>query len=82
MPGDADAYVLLSDSSKACVGGVSYLGWVYGEGVCGLTPDKRVTLNWYTIDDMSVALVSVILLYIYNPTDFKYRVRHPLVVSR
>ena len=62
MPGDADAYVLLSDSSKACVGGVSYIGSVYGEGVCGLTPDKRVTINWYKRDALSSALVSVILL--------------------
>ena len=62
MRGDADAYVLLSDSSKACVGGVSYMGFVYGEGVCGLTPDKRVTLNWYSGDDLAVALVCITIL--------------------
>ena len=61
MPGDADAYVLLSDSSKACIGGASYKGYLYGEGVCGLTPDKRVTINWYKRDALSSALVSVIL---------------------
>ena len=65
MPGNADAYVLLSDSSKACVGGVSYKGWKYGDGVCGTTPDKRVTLAWYQIkgDDLSVALVCIRLSY-------------------
>ena len=59
MPGDADAYVLLSDSSKACIGGASYKGYLYDKGVCGSTPDKRVTINWYTYDDLSVALVCI-----------------------
>ena len=62
MAGNADAYVLLSDSNNACVGGVSYIGKKYGEGVCGYLPGKRSSINWYTQNDLNTALVRLLTL--------------------